>query len=249
MQQLAVESPNEDRASFSAHSRDESNIRHRQSNGEAEVVAVLRSRPREPFRDHQPQDYMKPDSQHSLQAETLSWRAPPAVAAFITGRRKFLDFLRARVSDDEAEDILQRASVKILERGAGLRDAARAEAWIYRLLRNELTDHYRRAALRAKRIMDGPADLDTLPAREPALERHLCPCAVTEMTGLVPDYAEALRSVTMEGESISGLATRRGISVNNATVRLHRARKALRHRLEARCGDCAGAGCLDCTCG
>jgi DNA-directed RNA polymerase specialized sigma24 family protein len=107
--------------------------------------------------------------------------AQPAIAVFINGRRKFLDFLRARVRDpDVAEDILQRASVKILERGADLRQSASAEAWIYRLLRNELVDYYRRATLHSKRTVDLPPDLD-LPAPTSASEDRLCPCATVEM--------------------------------------------------------------------
>ena len=40
-----------------------------------------------------------------------------------------------------------------------------------------------------------------------------------------------------------------GITPNNATVRLHRARKALKRELERSCGTCATHGCLDCGCG
>jgi DNA-directed RNA polymerase specialized sigma24 family protein len=174
--------------------------------------------------------------------------AQPAVAAFISGRRKFLDFLRARVSDPtDAEEILQRASVKILERGADLRESTSAEAWIYRLLRNELVNHYRRTALHSKKTVEMPPDFDR-PAPMPALEARPCPCATAEMSALIPDYADSLRSLEMQDETVPSYAARKGISVNNAGVRLHRARKALRARVEAKCGQCAGAGCFSCSC-
>jgi len=173
--------------------------------------------------------------------------AQPAVAAFISGRRKFLDFLRARVSDPtDAEEILQRASVKILERGADLRESTSAEAWIYRLLRNELVNHYRRTALHSKRTIELPPDFDLPATASP--EGHVCPCAAVEVASLRPDYSDALRFLEMEDETIASYAARKRISVNNAGVRLHRARKALRARVEAKCGQCAGAGCFSCSC-
>jgi Sigma-70 region 2 len=109
---------------------------------------------------------------HEINPESLP-DPRPAVAVFISGRRKFLDFLRARVSDPtDAEEILQRASVKILERGADLRESTSAEAWIYRLLRNELVNHYRRTALHSKKTVEMPPDFDR-PAPMPVLEHAL----------------------------------------------------------------------------
>ncbi len=170
-------------------------------------------------------------------------------ALLIEARRRFLDFLRARVRNaDDAEEILQRATVKILERGSSLRRQEKAEAWIFRLLRNELTDHYRRVAVQSGKTVPLPPDFDLPAAVSLDQEERLCPCAYAEMTSLKPDYAEALRSLEMNDEAISAYAVRKGISENNATVRLHRARTALRTRVVAKCGSCAGAGCFSCTC-
>jgi RNA polymerase sigma-70 factor (ECF subfamily) len=52
----------------------------------------------------------------------------------------------------------------------------------------------------------------------------------------------------MGSSKVQEYAWQVGISSNNASVRLHPARKALRNRLEKICGPCAGAGCFDCTC-
>jgi DNA-directed RNA polymerase specialized sigma24 family protein len=41
---------------------------------------------------------------------------------------------------------------------------------------------------------------------------------------------------------------RRGITANNLTVRLHRARQRLRIELERTCRICSRHGCLDCSC-
>jgi len=44
------------------------------------------------------------------------------------------------------------------------------------------------------------------------------------------------------------VAAELGVTPNNAAVRLHRARGALKKRLEQTCGTCTQHGCLDCTC-
>ena len=50
-------------------------------------------------------------------------------------------------------------------------------------------------------------------------------------------------------EEIKDYAAEAGISSNNASVRLYRAREALRKQVARACGTCADHGCLDCHCG
>src|SRR5688572_32346081 len=63
-----------------------------------------------------------------------------------------------------------------------------------------------------------------------------------------PEYADVLRRVDIEEEPLSSVAEALGITVNNATVRLHRARKAFREQLQAFCGTASMRACLDCAC-
>jgi RNA polymerase sigma-70 factor (ECF subfamily) len=173
-----------------------------------------------------------------------------AVQLFLERRQAFLNFVRSSVHDlDDAEEILQRASLKIISGADELRDAERAEAWIYRILRNEVADYFRRRAVQSGRTADVSPEFlsESLPSNT-SRESKLCPCAIEELPNLHPNYFDALQSVDMNGEAIADLAERKGITVNSATVRLHRARKCLRFRLETRCGTCAGAGCFDCRC-
>jgi RNA polymerase sigma-70 factor (ECF subfamily) len=51
-------------------------------------------------------------------------------------------------SDDEAEEVLQAAYVKGLKSRARPRDEGSVRAWFYTIVRNALTDHYRRKAAR-----------------------------------------------------------------------------------------------------
>ena len=80
-------------------------------------------------------------SSESKAAQSLS---PEAVLQLVKGHRGFLAFLERRVeSRAVAEDILQAAFARGLERGAGVNDE-KVVAWFYRILRNALIDHYRR---------------------------------------------------------------------------------------------------------
>lgn len=172
------------------------------------------------------------------------------VQALVENHRRFLAFLERRVRDRAtAEEILQAAFVRGLERAGDVRDGERAVAWFYRLLRNAVVDHYRArgaeaAALAAfgREIGDGEE-----PPAEVASE--LCGCFEALLPALRPEYAEILRRVDLEGQRPADFAQVSGLTANNAMVRLHRARKALRTALERSCRTCAEHGCLDCTCG
>jgi len=82
----------------------------------------------------------------------------------------------------------------------------------------------------------------------PEAERTLCACLERLLPTLNPDYAELLRRVELQGELVSQVGRALGLTANNATVRLHRARVQLKERLEQTCRLCAKHGCLDCTC-
>lgn len=161
-------------------------------------------------------------------------------------RGQFLAFVRSRVASAEAaEDILQSAMLKAAEAEGGIESPERAEAWFYRVLRNAVVDYYRRSALRARTFADEWEALSLMPAPRAV---KVCPCVSRELPGLKPEYVRALEQVEMEGGSVQEFAKREGIAAGNASVRLHRARHALRRRLMECCGSCAGAGCFDCTC-
>jgi hypothetical protein len=63
-----------------------------------------------------------------------------------------------------------------------------------------------------------------------------------------PNIAKALQIVDLEEGKLKDLAQQSGITAENAAVRVHRARAALRRRIEQACGTCSVHGCLDCSC-
>lgn len=176
--------------------------------------------------------------------------SPAALAALVENHRRFLGFLERRTgSRDVAEEILQAAFVKGIERAGEIRDEERAVAWFYRLLRNALTDHWREKA--AERRGEEALARELGDAVEPAPEivGQLCRCFEPLLGTLKPEYEEILRRVDLDGVRPIEYADESGITPNNAMVRLHRARRALREGMLRSCRTCAEHGCLDCGCG
>jgi RNA polymerase sigma-70 factor (ECF subfamily) len=160
-------------------------------------------------------------------------------------RERFLAFVRRHVAHEVlAEDILQAALVKAAEGLRSLKDEERLVPWFYTLLRNTITDTYRREA--RLRTVHLPEDFDL--EDEPALERTLCLCFEALLPGLKPEYAEVINLLDIDGEAAASVAERLNITPGNLKVRHHRARQALRRQLEDTCRVCAEHRCWDCTC-
>lgn len=171
-----------------------------------------------------------------------------AVAATLLSQRQvFKAFLTARVGNEaDAEDLLQNGLVKALERSGEIRDGDKAVAWFYRLLRNVVIDHVRRRSAAARRDEAWASDTVTL-ADDAEAERQICACFEKFLPALKPTHAELLRRVELQGEPVAEVAAALGLTPNNASVTLHRARATLRTKLLAFCGpDCA---CMEnCEC-
>ncbi|PSM31976.1 sigma-70 family RNA polymerase sigma factor [Haliangium sp. UPWRP_2] len=172
-----------------------------------------------------------------------------ALQTLIANKQRLLAFLQHRIgSADLAAELLQDAFVKGVERGHTLREEESALAWCYRLLRNAVIDRHRRMSVERDALARLAQELSTLPDADRDLEREVCACMSDLVVTLKPEYADILRRVDLGDTRIDRVAAELGITANNAAVRLHRARQALRQRLEQMCGVCAKHGCLNCTC-
>lgn len=171
------------------------------------------------------------------------------VESLVGNHRRFLSFLERRVGSQAlAEEILQSAYMRTLEKGGELQAGEGAVAWFYRLLRNALVDHYRRRSAEGRALEREAREVSEV-GLDPELQETVCACIHDLLPALKPEYAELVRQVDLEGRSVPEVAREVGITANNAGVRLHRARQALKKQLERSCGTCASHGCLDCACG
>jgi RNA polymerase sigma-70 factor (ECF subfamily) len=176
--------------------------------------------------------------------------APAVVERLVADHRAFLAFVERRVESRAiAEDILQEAFVRGLERGGQVRDEESAKAWFYRVLRNAVIDHHRRHGTASRGLEVFASELEGQELPSPDVQDMVCQCITGLTEALKPEYAEALRRIEIEGLAVKDYGAQVGITASNAAVRVFRARKALREHVMRACGTCAEHGCIDCTCG
>jgi len=170
---------------------------------------------------------------------------------FVDHRNRIADALGAMTTPHV---LILDASGKLIYRGladdkfgaGAIRDEESTVAWFYRVLRNAVVDRHRRRAREPRSL--GEASDQVASPLDSGLEKEACECIEALVPLLNADYAELIRRVDLDGESIGEIATERGVSSGSARVRLHRARAALRREVERTCRTCAEHGCLDCTC-
>jgi RNA polymerase sigma-70 factor (ECF subfamily) len=172
-----------------------------------------------------------------------------ALVQLLAGERaRFVRMARARVaSEADADDVVQRAMTRAADRSASIVDPSSARAWFYRILRRTIVDHHR-AARRDELATATEVDAENIAAPAPARQAPTCRCAVHLLDELRPAYADVLRRIDFGDENPSDIAASLGVSTANLYVRLHRARRALRERVQGHCGVTSIEPCLECMC-
>ena len=138
------------------------------------------------------------------------------------------NFIRSRVRNHAAaEDILQEVFLKIHRKLPTLRTDERLEAWIWRITRNSIVDHFRRQHADEPLINEVTSRLD----EESTLLPDLTPCVRQFIGELAPHHREALFLTEWQGLTQEQLARRLGISLSGAKSRVQRARGQLKKLL------------------
>jgi RNA polymerase sigma-70 factor (ECF subfamily) len=158
-------------------------------------------------------------------------------------RSRHLRYLRSRLpTREDAEDALQDATLKFIQNADSFAAVREPEAWMGVSLRRVVVDRYRRAAAQ-RRMTDA---LAVEPA-EPAYcdDEMITPgeCLKSTLQTLKPEYATILQQVYFEEATLKDIAAHAKLTANNAAVRLHRARAALRAAMLQQCRRCALAEC------
>ena len=165
-------------------------------------------------------------------------------------RREFLGFFRRRLaSPADAEDTLQDFYLKVIQAASTLQDSEKIDAWLGSILRNTLTDHYRRRAARQRAqaaFRLEPLELAVTP--EVDSDRTPCHCVHDLLPKLKPEYTEIIRLADLDETPRDQVANKLALTANNVGVRLHRARRALRLKLKEECAGCRDGGFQTCGC-
>ena len=164
------------------------------------------------------------------------------VDALLTAHRgELLAFVERRLGTrGSAEDIVQQAALRAVQAADRLRDPQSGRAWLFKITRRLLADQLRgRSELQLAGEPDALVD---------ATEGFGCACVLANVQQLKPEHAQVLRRTIFEGTSMTALGAELGVSPNAATVRVSRARAALREQLRNHCGTDSLRACLDCGC-
>lgn len=146
---------------------------------------------------------------------------------------KLRAFVRRRVRDDgTADDLAQETLLKVYRSRATLRDGQRLEAWMYRIARTTIADHFRR---------NGPAEElpGALAAESPdeiaALRETVVRSMRRFLTELPEEYQEPVRLAELEGLPLAKIALRLGLSLTAVKSRVRRGRAMLKKKLQDCC--------------
>jgi RNA polymerase sigma-70 factor (ECF subfamily) len=159
-------------------------------------------------------------------------------------RSRHLRYLRSRLpSLSDAEDALQDAALKLIRRAAALAVVEKPDAWVATSLRHTVIDRYRRAGAQ-RRLTDAlAAEPSEGPDPKEDETRTAAECMTATLPQLKAEYGTLLRKVYLEGTPLEDVAQLERLTANNAAVRLHRARGALRETLQRQCKTCVRDDC------
>lgn len=191
-------------------------------------------------------------SQNKLSDDRARTAADNAVrAVMVEVQQDLMRFLLRRLgNEDDAADVLHDFYVRVLTRIGDVRDSEKLRAWMYKVLSSTLVDYFR--ANNKRRRLEAEYSLLQASTHDPydsdEVDQLLCMCLYKLLPTLKREYAEIIRRADLIGESRESIARALGVSRSNLRVRLHRARHALRQRLEELCRTCPIHGVKDCKC-
>lgn len=144
-------------------------------------------------------------------------------------------FIRRRVADDHtADDLVQETFVRVHRNLAALEERDRVAAWVYRIARNVVHDHFRKAAGAAASLAGAdPAEEASGRTQEQRSRSHQW---LTEMIHALPEgYRQAVELAELEELSHQEAADRLGLSLSAAKSRIQRGRAMLKETLQRCC--------------
>jgi RNA polymerase sigma-70 factor (ECF subfamily) len=155
-------------------------------------------------------------------------------------RARLHAFLARRVESPEvADDLTQDVLVRLLLH----KDEAveHPTAWLYRVARNVLIDHYRTRGSQRRLYTGDLATPTTVLAEDPfagdpyAARRELAGCLRSLVDQLAEPYRSAVTAVDLDGHTQTEVAQALGLSVSGMKSRVQRGRRQLRQLLTECC--------------
>lgn len=145
---------------------------------------------------------------------------------------KLASFIRSKVAEDMADDLLQDVFIKIHARIDSLKEDAKLESWLYQITRNTIIDHYR-----SKRTTEELPDWieQPQPEEEEIIRKELSLCLEPMVKELPNKYRKAVQMSEIENKTQQEVAELEGISLSAAKSRVQRGRALLKTILHDCC--------------
>ncbi len=160
----------------------------------------------------------------------LDAEARQSVESMMGELRRFVE--RRVRSPADVDDILQDVFVRMQRGLPDLRNAERFGPWLYRIVRNAITDRYRVKAREVEQIPDTPAPEEE---EDSELPLGLTACIAPFVARLPSPYREAVTLVDLEGVTHKDAAQMLSISIPGVKSRVQRGRAKLRAMFESCC--------------
>ena len=185
------------------------------------------------------QELLLTNAMNEDRQRSMPMQAPTTTEVWSQLKDRLLQFFLRRVAEPEtAEDLLQETFMRIHKGIDTLNDTQRLNAWVFRIARNLLTDHYRRSARQDPQADEGEVPVEEL--ADPAdAQFSLASEIASWMPGtiaILPEkYRAAVRMFEIENRSQQEIADKLGLSLSGAKSRIQRGREQIRQGLEACC--------------
>ncbi len=152
-------------------------------------------------------------------------------------RPRVLGYLARFLDAGEAEDVVQEVFLKVHRGFHTYRGEARRTTWVFQIATHAALDRLKSASHKASRLeaqgeihLPHPPDQGSLPLKE-----EMCRC-IRDLVGGLPTASRTILHLSELKElSLGDVAQVLGLSPGAAKIRLHRARKLLRARMERNC--------------
>ncbi|MCP4159361.1 MAG: RNA polymerase sigma factor SigZ [Deltaproteobacteria bacterium] len=140
-------------------------------------------------------------------------------------------FIKKHIRDSDVDDVFQEVLIKIFKNINSLKDNEKCDAWVYRIARNTITDHYRKKKEKTvnsdliQNLPDKASDDKSFSSEE--IKKALTPF----IEALPEKYKEAIYVVDYQGITQTEYAKKNDLSISGAKSRVQRARKLLKQHL------------------
>ena len=160
---------------------------------------------------------------------------------------RILRYLSRMMGPEEAEDVAQEVFEKVNRSLDGFRGQSKLSTWIYRIATNAAIDKLRSASFKqsanqealeeavgakAQNTWNGQTQISV---DQKVIRKEMSECVREYIDRLPPDYSTILILSEIEGFKNKEVADILQISLENAKVRLHRARASLKKELDNGC--------------